>query len=165
MTLSAPIDRTRSTLAVLQTPVTSAPSALAICTAYVPTPPDTPMISTFCPASRRPTSQSPRSCQHSVVLRGRVLLVIFALRSLHDGNVRCVTPSPSITRVLFSSIGAMVGRTAGRHPRVGQAPGLGVSRREVPIGCTAAPGSHRSRRRLCHLRPLSLWLQRFRGRP
>jgi hypothetical protein len=29
--------------------VTSAPNALAICTAKVPTPPDAPLISTFCP--------------------------------------------------------------------------------------------------------------------
>ena len=49
MTWSAPSDRTRSTLAVLQTPVTSAPEALAIWTAKVPTPPDAPMISTCWP--------------------------------------------------------------------------------------------------------------------
>ena len=42
--------RTRSVLAVLHTPVTSAPKALAICTANVPAPPDAPMIRTFCPA-------------------------------------------------------------------------------------------------------------------
>ena len=35
---------------MLHTPVTSAPEALAICTANVPTPPDAPMIRTFCPA-------------------------------------------------------------------------------------------------------------------
>ena len=34
---------------MLHTPVTSAPNALAICTANVPTPPDAPMISTCCP--------------------------------------------------------------------------------------------------------------------
>ena len=34
---------------MLQTPVTSAPSALAICTANVPTPPDAPLIRTFVP--------------------------------------------------------------------------------------------------------------------
>jgi hypothetical protein len=33
-----------STFAVLYTPVTSAPNALAICTAKVPTPPDAPTI-------------------------------------------------------------------------------------------------------------------------
>ena len=49
MTWSAPSERTRSTLLVLHTPVTSAPSALAICTANVPTPPDAPMISTLLP--------------------------------------------------------------------------------------------------------------------
>ena len=49
MTWSAPRERTRSTLAVLHTPVTSAPSALAIWTANVPTPPDAPMTSTVWP--------------------------------------------------------------------------------------------------------------------
>ena len=49
MTWSAPSERTRSTFAVLHTPVTSAPNALASCTAKVPTPPDAPMISTCCP--------------------------------------------------------------------------------------------------------------------
>ena len=49
----------RSSFAVLHTPVTTAPNALAICTANVPTPPDAVMISTRCPASTRPTSQSP----------------------------------------------------------------------------------------------------------
>src|SRR5919107_268251 len=39
MTSSAPSDRTRSTFVVLHTPVTSAPKALAICTANDPTPP------------------------------------------------------------------------------------------------------------------------------
>ena len=34
---------------VLQTPVTRAPNALAICTANVPTPPDAPLINTSCP--------------------------------------------------------------------------------------------------------------------
>ena len=42
--------RTMSIFAVLQTPVTSAPNALAICTAKVPTPPDAPMMSTCSPA-------------------------------------------------------------------------------------------------------------------
>src|SRR3954467_13276403 len=54
MTTSAPSDRTRSTLAVLQTPVTSAPEALAIWTANVPTPPDAPMTSTRCPVETCP---------------------------------------------------------------------------------------------------------------
>ena len=49
MAWSAPIDRTRSVFVVLHTPVTSAPNALAICTANVPTPPAAPMINTFCP--------------------------------------------------------------------------------------------------------------------
>jgi hypothetical protein len=38
-------------------PVTSASSALASCTAKVPTPPDAPMISTFCPACIWPWSR------------------------------------------------------------------------------------------------------------
>ena len=42
----APIERTSSTLRVLHTPVTSAPSAAAIWTAYVPTPPPAPLTST-----------------------------------------------------------------------------------------------------------------------
>ena len=58
-TWSAPIDRTRSRLDGPQTPVTSAPSALAICTAKVPTPPDAPITSTRCPARTRPWSRSP----------------------------------------------------------------------------------------------------------
>src|SRR5687768_11260091 len=49
MTRSAPRDRTISTFAVLHTPVTCAPNALAICTANVPTPPEAPMTSTLCP--------------------------------------------------------------------------------------------------------------------
>ena len=58
MTWSAPIERTRSTFAVLHTPVTSAPKALASCTANVPTPPDAPMIRTFCPGWTWPVSRS-----------------------------------------------------------------------------------------------------------
>src|SRR3954463_16380664 len=59
MTWSAPRARTRSTLPVLHTPVTSAPNALAICTAKVPTPPEAPTISTLCPGSTRPRSRRP----------------------------------------------------------------------------------------------------------
>src|SRR5438552_17069201 len=58
MTWLAPRARTRSTLSVLDTPVTSAPSALAICTANMPTPPDAPMTSTFCPACTRAPSRT-----------------------------------------------------------------------------------------------------------
>ena len=54
MTWSAPRARTRSTFAVLHTPVTSAPNAFAICTAKLPTPPDAPMISTFSPGLDAP---------------------------------------------------------------------------------------------------------------
>ena len=43
---------------MLATPVTSAPNALAICTAKVPTPPDAPMISTFCPDATCPPSRT-----------------------------------------------------------------------------------------------------------
>src|SRR5215208_1847712 len=61
MTWSAPSERTRSTLRVLHTPVTSAPKCLAICTANVPTPPDAPLISTFCPGWICPLSRRPCS--------------------------------------------------------------------------------------------------------
>src|SRR6266702_3615522 len=44
---------------VLQTPVTSAPIDLAICTANVPTPPDAPLIKTFCPGWTFPLSRTP----------------------------------------------------------------------------------------------------------
>src|SRR5437764_5653156 len=60
MTCAAPIERTSSTLRVLHTPVTSAPSAAAIWTAYVPTPPAAPLTSTRCPARTAPTSRIPR---------------------------------------------------------------------------------------------------------
>ncbi|CAN5492296.1 hypothetical protein BH23ACT9_BH23ACT9_25330 [soil metagenome] len=43
---------------MLHTPVTSAPKALAICTANVPTPPDAPVTATVCPACRCTTSRS-----------------------------------------------------------------------------------------------------------
>ena len=61
MTWSAPSERTSSTLRVLQTPVTSAPKCFAICTANVPTPPDAPLISTFCPGLIPPLSRRPCS--------------------------------------------------------------------------------------------------------
>jgi hypothetical protein len=41
----------RSTFSVLHTPVTSAPNALAICTAKVPTPPEAPSTRTRRPAA------------------------------------------------------------------------------------------------------------------
>ena len=41
------MERIISAFFVLQTPVTSAPNALAICTANVPTPPEAPWINTF----------------------------------------------------------------------------------------------------------------------
>jgi hypothetical protein len=46
MTCAAPIERTSPALRELHTPVTSAPSAAAIWTAYVPTPPPAPLTST-----------------------------------------------------------------------------------------------------------------------
>src|SRR6266513_5501030 len=59
MAWSAPIDRTRSTFVALDTPVTSAPNDLAICTAKVPIPPPAPMINTFCPGLIPATSRRP----------------------------------------------------------------------------------------------------------
>src|SRR3954467_9846031 len=55
---SAPRARTASSFAVLHTPVTSAPNALAIWTAKVPTPPDAPTIRTCCPVWTRPWSRT-----------------------------------------------------------------------------------------------------------
>src|SRR5215210_7203655 len=60
MTWAAPTDRTSSMLRVLHTPVTSAPNAVAICTAKLPTPPAAPLISTRCPARTLPTSRMAR---------------------------------------------------------------------------------------------------------
>ena len=57
---AAPIERTSPALRVLHTPVTSAPSAAAIWTAYVPTPPAAPLTSTRCPARTAPASRIPR---------------------------------------------------------------------------------------------------------
>src|SRR6266852_5265993 len=61
MTWSAPIDRAVSTFLVLHTAVTSAPNALAICTANVPTPPDAPSTRTLWPGWIRPLSRRPCS--------------------------------------------------------------------------------------------------------
>src|SRR4249919_98563 len=49
MTWLAPSERTNSRFRVLQTPVTSAPSDLAIWTANVPTQPDAPLTRTVLP--------------------------------------------------------------------------------------------------------------------
>src|SRR5918994_5871569 len=57
MTCSAPSDLTSWTFLVLETPVTSAPSALAICTANVPTPPEAPLIRTRVAGPTWPTSR------------------------------------------------------------------------------------------------------------
>src|SRR5215210_2418746 len=51
--------RTRPDFDVLHTPVTTAPNALASCTAYDPTPPAAPMIRTFCPGWSLPASRRP----------------------------------------------------------------------------------------------------------
>src|SRR5205823_672382 len=61
MTRAAPRDRTMSTFLVLDTPVTSAPNDLAICTANVPTPPAAPLIKIFCAGSMCPLSRRPWS--------------------------------------------------------------------------------------------------------
>src|SRR5260221_446306 len=50
---------TRNLDMVLHTPVTSAPNALANCTANEPTPPEAPLIRTFCPAWMCPVSRRP----------------------------------------------------------------------------------------------------------
>ncbi len=60
MTCAAPSERTSSTLPVLHTPVTSAPSAAAIWTANEPTPPLAPLTSTRWPGFTAPTSRIPR---------------------------------------------------------------------------------------------------------
>src|SRR6266508_1958213 len=67
MTASAPIDRTRSAFLVLHTPVTWAPSALAIWTANVPTPPDAPLTRTFCPGCTWAASRSACRAPHAAV--------------------------------------------------------------------------------------------------
>src|SRR2546425_7920142 len=59
MIRSAPINLTISRFLVLHTPVTCAPSHLAICTANVPTPPAAPLIRTFCAGRRLPLSRRP----------------------------------------------------------------------------------------------------------
>src|SRR5215831_10000156 len=58
MTWLAPIEATISTFAVLHTPVTSAPNAVASCTANVPTSPAAPLASTRCPGWTCPLSRS-----------------------------------------------------------------------------------------------------------
>src|SRR3990172_12596209 len=67
MTWSAPIERTRSRLRPLHTPVTSAPRDLASCTAKVPTPPDAPLIRIFCPAWICPKSRRPCKAVHPTI--------------------------------------------------------------------------------------------------
>src|ERR1039457_7086314 len=62
------MERTRSKFLVLQTPVTSVPKDLAICTAKVPTPPDAPLIRTFCPGLICPLLRRP--CRAVVAAKG-----------------------------------------------------------------------------------------------
>src|SRR6185437_4091690 len=50
-----------STLSVLHTPVTFAPTDFAICTANVPTPPDAPLINTLSPGWTFPWSRTAAS--------------------------------------------------------------------------------------------------------
>jgi hypothetical protein len=57
MTWSAPSERTSSAFLALHTPVTVAPSALAIWTAKVPSPPEAPLMSTRVPSRTRATSR------------------------------------------------------------------------------------------------------------
>ena len=78
MTWSAPSDRTRSTLRVLQTPVTSAPNALAIWTAKEPTPPEAPVTSTVWPG--RTCAMSRNACK-------AVMADVGTGCRLHDGQV------------------------------------------------------------------------------
>ena len=53
------MERTSSTLRVLQTPVTTAPKCFANCTAKVPTPPAAPLMRTVWPGWMRALSRSP----------------------------------------------------------------------------------------------------------
>src|SRR5918996_4115726 len=98
-----------STFLVLQTAVTSAPSALAICTANVPTPPDAPLIRTADPfACARPTAYPSRhtSPPGSTRLRESVPAPrrpqAPACRSLearrHRASRICLGPPPSSSR-------------------------------------------------------------------
>lgn len=87
------MDRTRSTFRVLHTPVTSAPNALASCTAKLPIPPDAPLTRTRWPGldlhrrrwlSRVAWSDSPiapSSVLAEIGMRDRAQAVVFASES------------------------------------------------------------------------------------
>src|SRR3712207_7737470 len=106
MTSSAPISPTRSAFDVLHMPVTTAPNALASCTAYDPTPPAAPIMRTFCsgwslPASRRPlsavtpetgTAAACRSEEHTSELQSRQYLVCRLLLEKKKNNINDIEP-------------------------------------------------------------------------
>src|SRR5574337_1067031 len=114
MTWSAPSDRTSSAFLPLHTPVTCAPSALAICTANVPTPPDAPLTRTLCPGWTFARSRSP--CRAVTAAMGaaaacsNVRLAGFRATARSCGTVRYSanapalppkTSSPGLNRVTF----------------------------------------------------------------
>src|ERR1700691_1731228 len=79
MTRSAPIERSRSSLSLRSTPVTSAPKCLASWTAKAPIPPPAPMIRTFRPR-RSPALR--RKCKAPSPPVGTVGLVVRHVRRL-----------------------------------------------------------------------------------
>src|SRR5437899_1119246 len=97
------MDRTMSTFRVLQTPVTSAPSAFAICTANVPTPPDAPMTRTVCPGRSSPLSRSP--CSAVIAARGTAAACSIALIRVESSTfMSCISverPGPASGPGLF----------------------------------------------------------------
>src|SRR5882757_8489219 len=98
------MEATISTFLVLQTPVTSAPNDLAICTANVPTPPDAPLIRIFCPASTCPVSRRPcnetsavgidAACS-KVTLRGFETIAPADLTQMYSARQPALTPKTS----------------------------------------------------------------------
>ena len=87
--------RTSSTLRPLHTPVTSAPSALATCTANVPTPPDAPLTSTFCPGwtpAMQSSAVPPASGSGGRLLEGQVRRL--AARRASPGRTRTAPRRP-----------------------------------------------------------------------
>jgi hypothetical protein len=81
------IDLTISTFRVLQTPVTSAPKPPASCTAKVPTPAATPLISTFWPARTCPLSRRAR-LPARVAQAEHIEAVAVGLEALRLGELR-----------------------------------------------------------------------------
>src|SRR5215218_980082 len=88
MTWSAPSERTRSALPPLHTPVTSAPSDLASCTAKLPTPPEAPMTRTRCPCWTRPWVAHPLEGGQGGQGDGRRLLEAQVGRLRPQGRLR-----------------------------------------------------------------------------